>query len=237
MIELHSLTVMLAMQLSIALLLLVVIYLVWTLHRHGQEQANLRRFILRMNKGESQNLLRLGERLRLVPAFDEGKLRLALAEYGSQEKRLYRQIFDLILRRNLKELNMLDQRLGALVAPLLDLLASLPEHGSMQAVDPVLIENLQAELRDARVVVEDQSARIRQLREESHRLSAQLGTALETLEEVSHEYSRMFGADKSAGELASSLQKMQNLFHQTEEKLRNIEALLPEISPPAGENP
>jgi len=224
MIELHSLTVMLVSQLFIALLLLVVMFLVWMLRRRTQEQADLRRFILRMKKGESQNQLRLGERLRLVPAFDEAKLLPVLNEYGVQERRLYRQIFDLILRRNLKELNALDQRLGALVAPLLELLATLPDHPPAPDVNNSLMERLQAELAQAHAMIEEQTARIRLLREESSRLTGQLGTALETLEEVSSEYSKMFGSNPNADELAHSLQKMRNVFHDGEGKLREAEA-------------
>lgn len=225
MIELHALTVMLVSQLFIALLLVVVVYLVWMLRRRTQEQADMRRFILRMKKGESQNQLRIVERLRLVPAYDEDKLFPLLVEYGAQERYLYRQIFDLILRRNLKELNTLDQRLAALIAPLLELLASLPDQLPAQAVDTALMEHLQAELAEARALIEEQTARIRLLREESSRLSGQLGTALETLEEVSSEYSKMFGSSQSADELAHSLQKMRNIFHDVEGKLRKAEAL------------
>lgn len=235
MIEIHSLTVMLVSQLFIALLLLVVIFMVWMLRRRTQEQAEVRRFIQRFKKGESQNQLRLGERLRLVPAFDEARLLPVLDEYGAQEKRLYRQIFDLILRRNLKELNALDQRLGALIAPLLELLAALPERSSARDVDAALMEALQAELAEARALTGEQTARIRLLREESSRLSGQLGTALETLEEVSGEYSKMFGSSQSADELAHSLQKMRNVFHDVEGKLRKADARPSENSPAAGE--
>jgi hypothetical protein len=236
MIDLSSLTVMLLSQLFIAFLLLVVVYLVWTLRCRGQEQADLRRFILRFKKGESRNQLRIGERLRLVPALDESQLLPVLDEYGMQEKRLYRQVFDLILRRNLKELNALDQRLGALIAPLLELLASQPGNGQARTGDAPLLESLQAELENARRVIGEQTAHIQQIKEETTRLSEQLSTALETLEEVSGEYSKMFGSSQNSEELAFSLQRMRNLFHETESRLRQAETLSPEPSSVDGAN-
>lgn len=233
--QLYSLTVVLLGELFVGLLLVVLVYLGWQWHRRSREQADLRRFILKMKKGESQNQLRIGERLRLVPAFDEDKLLPVLQEYGAQERRLYRQIFDLILRRNLKELNALEQRLGALVAPLLELLASLPDHPPARDADTAPPGGLQVELTQARAVIEEQAARIRLLREESSRLSGQLGTALETLEEVSSEYSKMFGSGKSADELALSLQKMRNVFQDVEGKLREAELPISENTLAAGE--
>lgn len=210
--QVDSLTFILISELSVGLLVAIIIVLVWTLRRKNREQAAAQNFIERLKETEDERIDELKQRLKASTRASEEQLAYALEEFSLQEKTLYKQIIEVFLRRNLDSVLSIDTRVKAITEPFCKLLSD------SKGVD----ESVLHDLRKARQLLEEQTNRTKQLRFETNQLAEQLNSALETLDEVSSEYSKMFGESKSAEELEVSQKRILNVFRQAEMKVKQI---------------
>lgn len=210
--QVDSLTFILISELSVGLLVAIVIVLVWTLRRKNREQAAVQNFIERLKETEDERIDALKQRLKASTRASEEQLAYALEEFSLQEKTLYKQVIEVFLHRNLDSVFSIDTRVKAITEPFCKLLSD------SKGVD----ESVLQDLRKARQLLEEQTNRTKQLRFEANQLAEQLNSALETLDEVSSEYSKMFGESKSAEELELSQKRILNVFRQAEMKVKQI---------------
>lgn len=214
--QVDSLTFILISELTVGLLIAVIVYLVWIIRRKTRDQVAVRDFIERLKQTETNRAEELNKRLQELSNVSEEQLSEALAEVGIQEKALYKQIIEVFLHRSLDSVVDVDSRVKAIIEPFCKLLADADANN--KGVDASVLDDLEK----ARKLLEEQNARVKQMRFESNQLSEQLNTALETLDEVSSEYSKMFGESKNAEELEVSQKKMLNVFRQAEQKTKQI---------------
>lgn len=212
MLHVDSLTFVLLSELTIGLLIGVIIALLWVLGRKSRDQAVVRDFIERLKETEDERIEELKQRLKSLTRASDEQLTLALEEFSLQEKTLYKQVVEVFLHHNMDSVASIDSRVKAITEPFCKLLADA------KGVD----ESVLQDLRKARKLLEEQTGRMKQLRFESNQLAEQLTTALETLDEVSSEYSKMFGESKSAEELEVSQKRILNIFRQAEMKAKQI---------------
>jgi HPt (histidine-containing phosphotransfer) domain-containing protein len=137
---------------------------------------------------------------------DKSAIDTALAEIDYQEKNLYQQIVKMFLGRDVALLQEIDKNVQALSEPFCKLLAQV---ATVDKVDPAIT-----------TAIETANVEITRLRGESERLTEQLSMAMQTMDEVSSEYSKMFGASKDAEELDVSRERMLNTYKRAEEKMR-----------------
>ncbi|TAN50426.1 MAG: hypothetical protein EPN21_08990 [Methylococcaceae bacterium] len=210
--QVDSLTFILVSELTIGLLIGIILYLVWVIRRKNRDQSTVRDFIGKLKSAENDRNTELKTRLQAITRTTDEQLSLLLDEVFLQEKTLYKQVIEVFLQRSMDSVIDIDARVRAIIEPFCKLLSD------SKGVD----ESVLFDLQKARKLIEDQTERMKQLRFESNQLGEQLNTALETLDEVSSEYSKMFGESKSAEELEVSQKKMLNLFRQSEMKIKQI---------------
>ncbi len=190
-----------------ALLLLAVLGLVlhtW-LRNQRQERQAAGRLIAQLQRAmpeHGENLQQLLEGFEQLPAEHQEDL---IADLLARERRLYQQILNLFLSRDPRRLGHIESHIRALQEPYQQLLQSLPQ-APAPAADPEAL----AEAR----------ARIRTLEAEVEQLADQLQVALETLDNLSSEYTRMFAPDRSREELEASRRRIMEALKRGEEKLR-----------------
>lgn len=212
MLQIDSLTFVLLSELMIGLIIGILAYLMWLLGCKKRDRAIVRNFIESLKETEEERIEELKQRLLDTTTASEEALAVVLDEFNLQENTLYKQIIEVFLHHNMKSVVDIDARIRAITEPFCKLLADAK--GGDEAV-------LQ-DLNKARRLLEEQNARLTRQRFESNQLSEQLATALETLDEVSSEYSKMFGASKSAEELEVSQKKVLNIFRQAEMRVKQI---------------
>ncbi|BBL72427.1 hypothetical protein [Methylogaea oryzae] len=212
MLQIDSLTFVLLSELTIGLVLGILAYLIWLFGRKRRERAIVRDFIESLKETEQDRIEELKQRLRDTTTASDEVLAVVLDEFNLQENTLYKQVIEVFLHRNMKSVMDIDTRIRAITEPFCKLLADAK--GGDEAV--------LRDLTKARRLMEEQNVRITRLRFEANQLSEQLATALETLDEVSSEYQKMFGASKSAEELEVSQKKVLNIFRQAEMRIKQI---------------
>lgn len=209
MLEIHSLTAVLATEALVALLLALIFMLFRATSRKKVERSQAIALVDRINGTDAQRLDQLGTTLA-DPALklDDAQRQHALEELSSREKALYRLVIQAFLDRDTERLAQLDEHVRALSEPFRDLMKGLTEKLPQQELG-VLQTRLEAAEQEAQ-----------QALGEVERLGDQLRTALETLTEVSSEYARMFGEPKSSDEIQLSRQRMLAAFHRAETGMR-----------------
>lgn len=141
-----------------------------------------------------------------------------LTEISEQERTLYQKIIEIFIKRDCDELVHIDSCIK-------DMTVSYGKIGNSANVElppgitdengqPVRIEDYAEELKAAQ-------ERISQYKLETERISEQLGVAMNSMDEISAEYTRMFSSEKSVAELESSRQRMLRIFATAEHKIHD----------------
>ena len=134
-----------------------------------------------------------------LPAFDEESLELLLDEIHKKETNLYQHVVKIFLQKEAAHLKSLDKHVNSLSEPYWDAIKNLAtnEVGAIEK-DGESSAKLQAALNIAVA--------------EKERLSEQLSSALETLDDVSTEYTRMFSSSRDVDDLMESKEIMLELY-------------------------
>jgi len=207
MIEVNSLVAVFMVEGLATLFLLVVMVAFFMSSKKNKERLAARRLVNKLKDGESSRKEDLSTRLSESCSLDESAIEAALAEIDCQEKILYQQIVKMFLGRDAALLLEIDKSVQALSEPFCQLLADMEV---IEKVDPAIT-----------TAIETANVEIDRLREESERLTEQLGMAMQTMDEVSSEYSKMFGSTKDVEELDVSRKRMLNTYKRAEAKMRD----------------
>ncbi|QSA96336.1 hypothetical protein [Methylococcus sp. EFPC2] len=205
MLEISALTAVLVAEV-LAALLLVLGALLWRAWRRKRaERSHADKLVEHINRADAQRLDELNLALADPSlALDDDQRSHTLEQVGARERALYRLVIRAVLDHDVERLAQLDRHVRALSEPYRELIAQLAEKRPQQ------------ESGDVQVRLENAEEQTRQASAEAEHLRAQLKAALETLDEVSSEYTRMFGESKSGDELQLSRHRMLEAFQRAE---------------------
>jgi hypothetical protein len=172
-------------------------------NKRGKEMAEIDHFITGL---EEQALVKnrwleqfLGENCGLMAA----EIEPLLEQVNASERALFEGVIRLFLKRELVLLNEIEQRVGQLTEPYQNLLAT---RGAGAPVE---------RLNDA-----GQSSQLAGLERINQQLVRQLDNAMQTIDEMSAEYTRVFSGNQTALELENSSKKMLQIFLDAERGVR-----------------
>ncbi|MCI0653586.1 MAG: hypothetical protein L0Y38_06335 [Methylococcaceae bacterium] len=205
MIQISSLLAVFMVEGLAAAILLIAAFAVFIVRRRAGERNAAGNFISHLKQAEAVRSKLLGKAISESCDLEQGKLNAVLAEVNSCEKSLYRKVVQMFLNRDAALLNGIDQSVQALTHPFCRLLSEVSEKSRE---DPELA-----------AAMESAKAEIERLKQESQRISKQLSMAMETMDEISSEYSKIFGASKEAEELDMSRKRMLNTYLRAEERM------------------
>ena len=188
-----------------ALLVVMTLALIsgWLWHRRrSNEQSEIQQFIDRLDDATPSGNKALSDWLNRC-GLDQARIDALLAEVNTSERALYQRIVELLLKRDMTVLQALEQSISQLPEPYLRAIENLSqEHkpgtsSSMTSVGPLAaLEHVNEQLRH------------------------QLDTALQTIDDITAEYTRVFAGQQTALELENSRKHMLKIFQQTEQQLR-----------------
>jgi hypothetical protein len=222
MIEIHSLTAILGSEVLLVLLA-VLVFLLWRWRRDSRRQrASAGELVERVNARMDERLEQLDGRLfGAVAGLPEDARRESVAAVAVKENELYRHIIRAFLDRDPAKLAELDDYVQGVSEPYCRLIAELIAHLQEQAQLPKAeVQVWEQKLAEAETAGVEAQAR-------AERINHQLTLALSTLDEVSSEYTKMFGESHGAEELQASRKRMLEAFGRSER--RALEDILPEL--------
>lgn len=207
MIHLDSLAIVFFAEALLGFVLLSLFSFIFFSRRKRQERQAVGSLVKRLHKVEDDRSQELTEILQEICELAPDQLETVLKQIASHEKSLYQQIFRLFLNRDVQLLEQIDQRIREMSKPYHELLKNLPNQE-----DPALAEALQqAEQEIARLKIE------------SEHLAEQLEVAMGTIEQVSAEYSNMFGQAKPPMELEAAQEKIRQTLRNAGHQLQQIQ--------------
>lgn len=200
MIEINEVFAVFIGEAFIALLLVFIIILLISMKRRKRDRAAASGLIKKVSKGNELREKEMFDLLGEDSGVDEGCLKEIINEMRTQERALYQHVIQLYLKRDAKMLSKIEGQVQALAEPYKRLLS---EKSGGTEVDPGLLEEIE------KIKLEQN-----RLRADNERLATQLGVAMETMDEVSTEYSMLFSSSKAADELNASKTRMLTIFQK-----------------------
>lgn len=188
-----------------ALLGLVILALVlWILfrRRRGHELAAIDAFISQMQGASVVKNQPLDELLTQQCGFNRERVEIVLQQVSDSERVLFQRIIQLFLQRETDLLAEIDQSIGELSDPY------------CQVIITMAAERRQPSSSAAGSVEVTEFERANQL------LSRQLKTAMQTIDDVTAEYARVFSGQQSALELENGRKKMLEAFQRVEMEIK-----------------
>lgn len=197
-------TVLLAEALVIVVLILSAIF--WlSLKRKSRDRTAVGDLIQSIGLTTDQHSLELEQQLSGSSALEQEALDALLNSAKQNEKALYQHIIALYLKRDVRLLEQLSQKVHGLTSPYCSALSQLNGQGATSKAQQQQLESLQQELDQA---IHDK-----------RRLSRELRTVSNTLEEVSDEYAQMFGGSRGMDEINASKKRMLRILENTLKEL------------------
>jgi len=204
MIELDSVLIVLMIEALAVLLLLVVVAFIFHHKRRSKERTDAHDLIDKLEEMEVIRTKKLGDRINEYCQIDNEKLRVILKEIKLYEQELYQQILHIFLKRDGALLKEIDHYVNRLSMPYCN----------------ILRDSLSADNGD-HSELEEAKAQISRLKKEGSVLAEQLQMAMQTMDEISSEYTRVFSGTQSELELENSSKKMMRIFADAEKTIRS----------------
>jgi len=205
MIELDSVLIILMIEALAALLLLAAVFFVFYHKRRSKERTDVHQLIDKLEDADGIRTKGLEERIHANCQVDNEKLKLILKEINTCEHELYQKIVQIFLKRDGALLKEIDHSINRLSTPYCNILRE-----SVAAGD----SGNNSELEEAK-------AQISRLKREGARLAKQLQMSMQTIDEISSEYTRVFSGTQSEMELENSSKKMLCIFADAEKTVRS----------------
>jgi len=204
MIELNPVFVVLMVEGFAGLILLVLSLLFFSRNKNLGEQVVANKLVDKLEDTEKIKAKQLesmiAENCDMAPDVIKGLLN----EINSSERILYQQMIQMFLNRDVKLLNDMDQYIDNLSEPYCKII----RHSSGNGEGPGTLK-----------VTEE---KIEELMSKNERLSRQLTVAMNTMDEISSEYTRVFSGTQTELELENSSKKMLAIFQDSERQLRAL---------------
>lgn len=212
MIEVNSLAAVFMVEGLAGAVLFIAVIIFIVVRRRARDRNAAGEFITHIKQAEAGRSKLLGKAISESCDMEQAKLDAVLSEVSSCEKSLYQKVVQMFLSRDAVLLNGIDQSIQALTIPFCRLLSEVSEK---IRDDPELAAAMEA----AQAEIERLKTESDRLKMESERLSKQLSMAMETMDEISSEYTKMFGSSKEAEELDMSRKRMLNTYSRAEQRL------------------
>jgi len=199
MMEISPVSMVFMLEASIVLvLLLLILYFVLKNNSKGDEAASSK-VIDKLQDTEKLKSKKLAELISEHCELEQGDLDNLLAEVKKNERNLYQQIIRIFLKRDVDLLGKIDQHIDKFSEPYCKILSHASGGGGEK----------EKELEE----------KLNKLAEENTRLAEQLTIAMNTMDEISDEYTRVFSGTQTELELSNSSKKMFSIFQKAGVKI------------------
>lgn len=198
MMALDSALVILMAELLAALIILALALFFIARNKRNNEMKAIDSFINQLDEQASFKNQPLDHLLTQTCGLDKKTVQATLQEVSDSERALMQKVIQLFLKREMALLNEIDQAIGNLSEPYCRLLENMTT-SSDKAAAPV--GNTQA------------------LERINQQLVRQLDTAMQTIDEITSEYTRVFSGNQTELELENSSKKMLQIF---QDSIRNL---------------
>ena len=203
MIELNSVFVVLMTEAFAGLILLAVGFFLFSRKKDLGEQTAAHKLIDKLEDTEKIKTKQLEDMIAENCNIEPDVVKGLLNEISSSERVLYQQMIKMFLNRDVTLLNEMDQYIDNISEPYCKII----RHSSRYA-----------EASDGQEVVED---KVEKLNQEVARLGKQLTISLNTMDDISAEYTRVFSGTQTELELENSSKKMISIFHDAEQQIKD----------------
>ena len=204
MIELNSVFVVLMAEALSGLILLLLGFLLFTRKQTLGEQTAANKLIDKLENTEDIKTKQLEDMIAENCNIEPDVVKGSLNEISSSERVLYQQMIKMFLNRDVELLNEMDQYIDNISEPYCKII----RHSSGNVEESGELE-----------VAED---KIEKLMQEAARLGKQLTISLNTMDDVSAEYTRVFSGTQTELELENSSKKMIAIFHDAEQQIKDL---------------
>ena len=202
MIEINSVIVILMAEALAALFLFVLVFMFFAKRKKSNGEISASDLIDKVEVTEHLKVKNLQKLIQDNCSIEPDVLDALLKEITSNERILYQQIIQLFLKKDSDVLNNIDEHIDNLSEPFCKLLI----HSSSNEMES-----------GKSAVVED---KLQRLMQENSRLSEQLSVAMNTMDEISAEYTRVFSGRQTELELENSSKKMFEIFNTAEQEIK-----------------
>jgi len=189
MVELDSVVVVVMVEALLALSLVIVLLLFFARKKKDKEQIALSALIDKVQDTEKIKVKKMNELISTHCDLEPGVINELLVEVQTSERNLYQQIIKIFLNRDIQLLGDIDLHIENLAEPYCKLLSHVSGGG------------------------DEVEEKIQKLTADNERLSEQLTIAMDTMDEISAEYTRVFSGSQTELELENSSKKMFEIFH------------------------
>lgn len=193
---LNSALVLLMAEVLLALILMAAALFIYWRRKRNKEIKAIHDFLNQMEDQASFKNQPLNRLLTETCNFDAKTVKDALQNISESERELMQKVIQLFLQREMMFLNEIDRGIGKLSEPYCQLLSKLASTaGSETAGDATSLERI------------------------NQQLIRQLDTAMQTIDEITSEYTRVFSGNQTELELENSSKKMLQVFNDS---IRNL---------------
>lgn len=198
MIELNPVMAIFFFEAMLILTLLALMFLILRHKKNSETQSAALTLIKQLEKSKAGRADQLEQLTNQLANIEPGQLNDFLEEIKVNEKNFYQHVLRMFFSRDTELLKKIDKKVQSLSEPYYQLLS----HSASAASNN---EALDEELQSA-------NQEISRLKKETQAFSEQLVIAMNTMDEISSEYTRIFSGQRTELELENSSKKMMALF-------------------------
>lgn len=203
MIELSPISFILLIEVLVAMVLLVFSFLLFSRNKNSSEQVAAHKFIDKLENTKNFKTNELKQIMSQQSSIDTDKLEQLLGEINQNDHVLYQQVIQLFISRDVKLLQKINQTIEQLSEPYCNLLSYSSNDDDQDK------EKLQVA-----------ESKIHKLILDTGLLDQQLTEAINTMDEISAEYTRVFTGTQTEEELEKSSRKMLMTYKESEQRIR-----------------
>ncbi len=206
MMELEPALVILLAEGLIAMIVLALGMYFMTRNKRDKEVAEIERFVGALSDEDLLKSQMLETFLLENCAVDRKRVDGVLQEVSATERALVQRVIQMFLQRDPSLLTEIDQLISNLSDPYCKLLADLNSG----------LESNQEAINGGKALLN-----IEAIEHVNRQLEKQLNLAMQTIDEITAEYTRVFSGNQSALELENSSKKMLQIFRDAEHRIKN----------------
>lgn len=186
--------------------LIVSILGIWFFFRRkrSREFAAINQFIDQLDEAAELKNKPLSQLLNNGCGLSEAQIESVLLEITESERALFQRVIQLFLQREMTLLPEIDQSIGSLSEPYCRVIGNMASHHS----------------QGGGTSSNDDNSHAGALERINQQLVRQLDTAMQTIDEITAEYTRVFSGQQSALELDNSRKKMLQIFQDAEQQIK-----------------
>lgn len=211
MIEFNSILIIIFFE-TIFILVLLVLVIPFLRHKKNTVTQNAAlTLIKKLEKNKGDRADRLEQLTNNLADIEPGQLSEFLEEIKVSEKNFYQHLLRMFFSRDPELLKKIDKKVQGLSEPYHQLLS---HSASVASNNDALTDELQRAQQE-----------INRLKHENRAISEQLGTAMDTLDEITVEYTQIFSGKRTELELTNSSKKMLELFQASGQRIKKSRQL------------